>query len=203
MQLKTIALFKFSHVEEKFFITILARHNLIFFDHSQITREILDNLPNLKYIITRSARYEHIDLKACKQKGIQVLRVPAYGVNTVAEHTFALLLSLSRKVHNSYLRTRQGEFSLQNLKGFDLAGKTLGIIGLGNIGKRVAEIGRCFQMKVIAYDLFKDKKFAQQKNISYVTLRQLFRSADVLTLHCNYTKKNHHLINKKSLSLMK
>lgn len=173
------------------------------FIYSKIDKKILFKMKNLKVIITRSMGFDHIDLKECKKRKIKVLNVPHYGENTVAEHTFALILALSRKIPESYERTVRGNFSLDGLEGFDLKGKKIGIIGIGSIGKHVARISKGFEMKIIAFDVFKDKKIERKFGLKYVSLNKLLKEADIVTIHCPYTKKTHHLINKKNIKLMK
>lgn len=112
------------------------------FIYSKVNQVVLSQLPNLKMITTRSTGFDHIDLKVCKKRQIKVCNVPYYGENTVAEHTFALILALSRNVHKSYLRTIRNDFSIDGLIGFDLQGKTLGVIGAGNIGLHVIRIAK-------------------------------------------------------------
>lgn len=174
------------------------------FIYSQVDREILDLLPKLKLITTRSMGYDHIDLAACKEKGIAVCRVPDYGDHTVAEHTFGLILSLSRNIFRARERTEHGEFDYHGLQGFDLFGKTLGVIGGGKIGLNVARIAVSgFGMRVLVYDLFPKAEMAHQIGFQYAPLNELLKESDVLTLHCPYTPETHHLINQKTLSKVK
>lgn len=173
------------------------------FIYSKINGAVLDKFRKLKAILTRSTGFDHIDLKECHKKKISVFNVPYYGENTVAEHTFALILSLSRKIHKSYERTIRGNFSLDGLRGFDLKDKTIGIIGFGHIGKHVARIALGFEMKILAYDLKEDKKAEKKFKMNYVSLNELLKKSDVITLHCVYNKKTHHIINKKNISLIK
>jgi len=168
------------------------------FIYSKINKEVLDSLPKLKLISTRSTGFDHIDIKEAKKRGVIVSNVPFYGENTVAEHTFALILALSRKIYQSIERTKKGDFSLDGLKGFDLKGKTLGIIGLGHIGQHVARMAKGFEMKVIAFDVHKD-----QKSVKYVPLSYLLKNSDIISLHAPYNKKTHHLINKKNIKDIK
>lgn len=173
------------------------------FIYSTLTSHVLTHLPKLKIIATRSTGYDHIDIQACKKRKICVTNVPSYGENTVAEHTFALILTLSRNIHKSYLRTLRNDFTIEGLKGFDLMGKTLGVIGVGKIGKHVIRIASGFGMNVLAVDPHPDKAFAKELNFKYVTFNESLKKSDILTLHIPYTKENHHLINKKTLSIMK
>lgn len=173
------------------------------FIYSSLTRETIDALPSLKMIVTRSTGTDHIDVSYCKQKNIIVCNVPEYGTHTVAEHTFALLLSLSRKLVPSIERTRRGDFSLEGLRGFDLFGKTIGIIGVGNIGKSVIRIANGFGMDVIAYARHPDVELAHTLRFTYVDLDHLLATSDVVTLHVPYTKETHHMINKENLGRFK
>ena len=173
------------------------------FIYSQINDKVLEKMPRLKLITTRSTGFDHIDLKACAAHGILVCNVPTYGENTVAEQTFALILTLSRKIIDSVERTRKGSFDLEGLRGFDLKDKILGVVGTGNIGKHVIRIGQGFGMKIIAFDVFKDEKFAKEKNFPYVSMEELLNQADIVTLHVPYNEHTHHLIDNKKISLMK
>ncbi len=173
------------------------------FIYSKIDAVVLDKFPNLKAIVTRSTGFDHIDIGECEKRGIRVLNVPYYGENTVAEHTFAMILDLSRKIHKSHERTVRGDFSLDGLRGFDLKEKTIGIIGLGHIGRHVARIAHGFEMKIAAYDLSKDLSFAKKFGIKYLELDELLRNSDIVSIHCPYNKDTHHLINGKNIGLMK
>ncbi|MCD6086242.1 hydroxyacid dehydrogenase [bacterium] len=173
------------------------------FIYSKIDKKIINSLKSLKYITTRSTGFDHIDLKACKLRNILVSNVPTYGANTVAEHTFALILTLSRKIYPSLERTKKGNFSLKNLRGFDLKGKTLGVVGVGNIGRYVVKIARGFEMNVLAYDIKKDQKFAKKIGFKYVSLNSLFKNSDIITFHIPYNKSTHHLVNSKTLKQFK
>lgn len=174
------------------------------FINSELKKEIIDSLPNLKFVCTRSTGFDHIDVSYCATKGINVSNVPAYGSRTVAEFAFALLVNLSRKIFNATRQLKEtGDFSIFSLKGFDLQGKTLGVLGTGKIGKNVIKIAKGFDMKVIAFDSYPDMNFAQENNFEYKKLPDLLTQSDVLSLHVPYTKENHHLINKENISLMK
>ena len=131
------------------------------FVDSVVNKEVLDYFSKLAFIAARSTGYDHIDLEECKKRGIVVSNVPAYGANTVAEHAFALLLSLSKRIYDGYHQVREeGDFDPQRLRGFDLKGKTLGVIGTGRIGKHSIQIGKGFGMKIVATDPYPDKAFA-------------------------------------------
>lgn len=173
------------------------------FTDSKIQKELLDKLPALKMIAARSTGFDHIDLKECQQKNIIVSNVPSYGENTVAEHAFALILDLSRKIHQSIEQTKRGDFSLDGLRGFDLAGKTLGIVGMGHIGQHVARIANGFEVKVLGFDIFQDKKLAKQLGFTYASLEDLLKNADIITLHTPYNQHTHHLLNADNMPLIK
>ena len=163
------------------------------FIYSKVDRAILNKLKNLRLITTRSTGFDHIDLSECKKKKITVCNVPTYGENTVAEHTFALVLNLTRKIHKAWERTRRLDFSQEGLRGVDLRGKTLGVVGVGNIGKHVIRIAKGFEMDVIAFDVFKNKKLEKELGFKYVSFNYLLKNSDIITLHCPYNKKTHHL----------
>lgn len=173
------------------------------FIYSTLSADILAKMPNLKLIVTRSTGFDHIDLAYCKKKAITVTNIPNYGANTVAEHTFALLLALSRKIIPSIERTRRGNFELDGLRGFDLHQKTIGVIGVGNIGTEVIRIAKGFGMHVVAYTHHPSEDVARKLRITFLKLPELLRVSDVITLHVPYSKKTHHLINKKNIKHVK
>ena len=174
------------------------------FVNSEISKDIIDALPNLKFIATRSTGFDHIDIDYCGTKRIKVSNVPAYGSYTVAEFAFALLLNLSRKIYGAYHNLREGaDFNIFSLQGFDLKGKTIGVIGTGKIGKNVVRIAKGFSMNVLAFDPYPDMNFAKENNFEYKSLVEIVSQSDVITLHAPYTKENHHLINKENISLIK
>ena len=173
------------------------------FIYSKVTAERLARLPNLKLIATRSTGYDHIDLAECRRRGVTVCNVPAYGENTVAEHTFALILALSRKVHEAFVRVRAGDFSLDGLRGFDLKGKTIGVIGAGHIGLHVIRIARGFGMNVLAFDVRRDRFLAEVLGYEYVDLDVLLERSDIITLHAPYQAQTHHLIHRGNIDRIK
>lgn len=177
--------------------------HLVVFVYSQVTAEVLDKLPNLQSVFTMSTGYDHIDLNACKSRGITVHSVPFYGENTVAEHTFALILALSRKLIASVERTKNFDFNPAGLEGFDLNGKTLGIIGMGRIGTFVAKIAKGFSMQVLAYDAYPKENLAQEIGFEYVDFEQLLSNSDIVTLHTAYRPETHHIVNQETIRLMK
>jgi D-lactate dehydrogenase len=173
------------------------------FIRSDVTREVVDALPDLRLVVTRSTGYDHVDLDACGERGILVSNVPFYGENTVAEHTFGLILSLSRKIHKAYVRTVQGNFSLEGLRGFDLKGKTLGVIGAGSIGLHVIRIAKGFGMRVLAFDRKENHLMAEVLGFQYAPLDTLLAESDIITLHAPLTPTSHHLINRERLQKAK
>ena len=164
------------------------------FVHSKLTADVLAELPHLKMIATRSTGFDHINVPEAESRSIPVCNVPTYGENTVAEHTFALILSLSRNLHKAYLRTVAGNFSLDGLEGFDLKGKTLGVVGVGHIGEYVMRIAKGFGMKLLAYDPFEDASKADHFDFSYTTLEDLMKQSDIVTLHAPASQGSHYLI---------
>ncbi|MGH8597597.1 MAG: hydroxyacid dehydrogenase [Gammaproteobacteria bacterium] len=173
------------------------------FIYSKLTAERLGKLPKLKMIATRSTGFDHIDVAECGRRGVAVCNVPFYGENTVAEHTFALILALSRKVHEAFVRVRAGNFSLDGLRGFDLKDKTIGVIGAGHIGLHVIRIARGFGMKVLAFDVRRDNFLAEVLGFEYADLDALLGRSDIISLHAPYNKHTHHLINPGNIGKIK
>lgn len=173
------------------------------FIKSDLSKKVLDQLPKLKLITTMSTGYDHIDLNECKKRKIVVSNVPVYGENTVAEHTFALILGLSRKLVSCVERTKDGSFDLTGLRGFDVMGKTLGVVGGGNIGQHVVKMGKGFEMDVLVFDIQRDLKLANKMGFKYCSLEMLLKKSDIVTLHVPYNKHTHHLIDSKALAKMK
>lgn len=173
------------------------------FIYSKIDENMLSKLPKLKLIATRSTGFDHIDIETCKKRKITVCNVPSYGENTVAEHTFALMLALSRKMVDCVERTKRGSFDLTGLRGFDLKGKTLGVVGSGKIGQHVIRMAKGFDMNLLVYDAFPNPQLAKDMGFSYVSIGELLKNSDIITLHVPYNEKTHHLINKEAFSKMK
>ncbi|MFH0712677.1 MAG: NAD(P)-dependent oxidoreductase [Candidatus Jorgensenbacteria bacterium] len=174
------------------------------FGSSRVTDKVLGHFPNLKFLTTRSTGFDHIDLEACKKRNIPVAYVPGYGDNTVAEFAFGLILNLTRKIYAAVDRIKEtGSFQFEGLRGTDLKGKTLGVVGTGRIGKEAIKIAKGFGMKVVATDVYPDEKFAKEQGYEYIPLEKLLSSSDVITIHCPYTKETHHLINKDNVRLIK
>lgn len=156
----------------------------------------------VKVIALRCAGYNNVDLNAARNR-IKVVRVPAYSPYAVAEHTLALMLTLNRKTHRAYNRTREGNFALSGLMGFDMHGKTAGIIGTGKIAKILIKTLRSMGMEVLAYDLYPDMDFAAREGIKYVSLDELYSGSDIISLHCPLTKETEYIINDEAISKMK
>jgi D-lactate dehydrogenase len=173
------------------------------FIYSPIDKETLVKLPKLKMIATMSTGFDHIDLEACKARKIKVSNVPFYGENTVAEHTLALLLALSRKLLPSVERARTGNFSLDGLRGFDLKDKIIGLVGLGHIGSKFASIVSSLGMKILVHDLKPNKDLIKSLGVKYVSLDYLLANSDIISLHVPYNKATHHLINHDNIKLIK
>ncbi len=173
------------------------------FIYSALNRATLELLPNLKLIATRSTGYDHIDLGYCRERGILVANVPSYGENTVAEHTFALILALSRNIHKAFVHTLAKDIPFEKLRGFDLAGKTLGVIGAGRIGLHTIKIAKGFGMRVLTYDVRQEPLLAEVLNFRYVPLEELLRASDIISLHCPYSPRTHHLLNLDNIRLVK
>ncbi|MEK7172512.1 MAG: NAD(P)-dependent oxidoreductase [Patescibacteria group bacterium] len=190
-------------ISEKEMAVIKTADILAVFIYSIIDKIILEKLFRLKFIATMSTGYDHIDLNTCKEKGIKVSNVPFYGDNTVAEHTFALILAFSRKLPQSFAKTRFGDFTLNDLRGFDLKGKTIGIIGLGHIGEWTARIAFGFGMKILAFDPKKQPKLSAKFGVKYTTLDYLLGNSDIITLHAPYNEQTRHLINKNNIVKIK
>jgi len=157
----------------------------------------------VKLLALRCAGYNNVDLDAATAAGIKVVRVPAYSPYAVAEHTVALMLSLNRRIPRATWRTRDGNFSLHGLLGFDMHGKTAGIIGTGKIAKILIQILRGFGMNILAYDLYPDHNFAREHQVVYTSLDELYHSSDIISLHCPLTEQTKYLINDYSISKMK
>jgi D-lactate dehydrogenase len=184
---------------------LVAGHDAVCaFVNDQLGRNVLEALvaQGIKLVALRSAGFNHVDLQAAHDLGIAIARVPAYSPAAVAEHTVALILSLNRKTHKAYARVREGNFALEGLLGFDLFGRTIGIIGTGKIGLCFAKIMLGFGCQVIAFD---PNRSAEFENLGgrYVDMPELFAHADIISLHCPLTPATRHLINQEAISQMK
>jgi len=174
------------------------------FVNDTVNADVIDALLNLgiKVIALRCAGFNNVDMKHAKGK-IHVLRVPAYSPYAVAEHTMAMLLTSIRRIHKAYIRTRDFNFSLNGLTGFDLHGKTVGVIGTGRIGRVFIDICRGFGMKVLAYDKFPYEGLDNGDTVRYVTLSELFENSDIISLHCPLTEDTYHVIDEQAIEKCK
>ena len=219
-----IAIFEVEDWEREVFADLADQHDVIFreetlaaenagdvadaeilstFIYSDLGREVLQKLDRLKLIATRSTGFDHIALDHCNERGIRVANVPSYGENTVAEHVFALLGAISHKLVEAADRTRRGDFSQAGLQGFDLKGKTLGVIGTGHIGAHAARIARGYDMDVVAYDVKPDDQLAAKTGFRYVDMDELLAASDIITLHVPGSEETKHLISDDEFARMK
>ncbi len=175
------------------------------FVNDTVDAETIRGLSELgvRLIALRCAGFNNVDLQAAVRCGIPVVRVPAYSPHAVAEYAVAMILSLNRKIHRAYWRTRDGNFSLHGLLGFDLYGKTAGIVGTGKIARPLIHILKGFGMQVVAYDIYPDNRYALAEGIEYVTLDELYQRADIISLHCPLTDRNRHMIDDAAIGRMK
>jgi D-lactate dehydrogenase len=175
------------------------------FANDKGSREVLEILARggTRFLALRSAGFNHVDLKAAKDLGISVARVPEYSPYAVAEHAVALILTLNRKIHKAYNRVREGNFSLNGLVGFDLHGKTVGVIGTGRIGKAFIRIMRGFGCEVIAYDMKPDENFSNEVGCHYSSFEEVLKKSDIISLHLPLSPSSRHLMNAEAFKLMK
>ena len=175
------------------------------FVNDDASEKVLKKLSALgiSYLVLRSAGFNHVDIKAAHELGIRVARVPEYSPYAVAEHTVALMLALNRKLIKAHSRIRDGNFSLDGLTGFDMHGKTVGIIGFGKIGKVVASIIHGFGCRIIAYDPYPDREWEKKMDLSYADVDTICRESDIITLHAPLTDQTKYLVNKERISIMK
>lgn len=221
-----IVFFEASEVERAAFLNVFEGNEIVFIEDkldetnapkaeeadvisifvgSTVNKNVIDKIPGLKFIATRSTGFDHIDCEYAKTKGIKVSNVPGYGSHTVAEFAFGLILNFSRNILKScnYVKETSDFNYNHEMKGFELQGKTLGIIGTGRIGKNVIKIAKGFGMKINAYDLYPDTAFSKENDFEYKSFDEVIRDSDIITLHTPYTKENHHLINKEVILKMK
>lgn len=218
-----IAVFEAEDREREAFAKLSAKHNVVFipdplrpgmvqhtdadvittFIYSELDAAVIDQFPDLKLIATRSTGFEHIDAARCEAHGISVCNVPFYGSNTVAEHVFALLLSLSHRMPEAADRAQRGHFSPFGLQGFDLASKTFGVVGTGGIGRNVIRIAKGFDMNVIAFDVFAKDELAQEMGFTYTTLEELLATSDIVSLHVPSLPSTHHMLRRETIATMK
>ena len=174
------------------------------FVNSVVNKSVIDALPHCKLIVTRSTGFDHIDTTYARSRGITVCNVPAYGSRTVAEFTYALMLALSRKVFHAAEQIKlSNNWDISTFEGFNLQGKTLGIIGTGKIGQNVAHIAKGFDLKVIAYDAFPNEAASKELGFNYVALNELLAASDIITVHVPGNADTYHLINTSNLYQIK
>lgn len=171
------------------------------FVNDTIDKNVLDILKenNINIVLLRCAGFNNVDIEYAFKKEIHICRVPAYSPNAIAEHAFALILSLNRKIHRAYIRTRDFNFNINGLTGFNLAGKNIGVIGTGKIGQALIKIAKGFGMNVYGYDPYPNSSL----DITYTTLDEIYKVSDIITLHSPLTNETYHLINEESISKMK
>ena len=174
------------------------------FANDNINKETIDIMVEngIKLLAMRCAGFNNVSLKDIHIR-FKVVRVPAYSPHAIAEYTVGLILAVNRKIHKAYVRTREGNFSINGLMGFDLDGKTAGIIGTGKIGQILIKILKGFEMKVIAYDLYPNQKAADELGFEYVSLDELYAKSDIISLNCPLTKDTQYMINRRSMLKMK
>jgi len=174
------------------------------FVNDALTKEVIESLKDLKLklIVLRCAGFNNVDIESACNNNIIVLRVAEYSPTTVAEHAVALILTLNRKTHKAYNRVREGNFSIERLTGFELFGKTVGVIGTGRIGSVFATIMKGFGCKIVAFDSHPNNSL-KDTIVSYYPIDEVFKMSDIISLHCPLTPETNHLINKDSLRLMK
>lgn len=199
----TIKYFKF-HLTPDNVVLAQGYDAVVVFVNDTVDTEMIMKLKEygVKLIALRSAGFNNVDLKAALNN-IRVVRVPAYSPYAIAEHNVALMLTLNRKVHRAYFRTRDTNFALNGLMGFDMHGKTAGVIGTGKIGKVLVKILRGFGMEVLLNDSYPDEKFASETGSRYVSLEEVYRNSDIISLNCPLTKETEFMINSSSIALMK
>lgn len=173
------------------------------FIYSRITAAELEKLPALKLLITRSVGFDHIDLDACRERKIVVCHVPDYGSHVIAEHVFALLLSTMRHITEGEKRVEGGTFDYHGLKGMTLRGKTIGIVGTGRIGRRVAQAAHGFGMHIVAFDRCRTLELTDLLGVEYVSLEELLARSDIITLHLPAIPEAEHMINEQTIARMK
>ncbi len=175
------------------------------FVNAKVDKTVINKLDSygIKLIALRCAGFNNVDIASAAEKGIKVVRVPDYSPHAIAEHTLALMLSLNRRIHRAFLRTRDGNFSLLGFQGFDMYKKTVGVIGTGKIGKVATGLFQGLGMNILAYDLYPDNNWAEEKGVKYVSLDELYANSDIITLHCPLTKETEYLIRDESIAKMK
>ncbi|MBQ6963072.1 MAG: 2-hydroxyacid dehydrogenase [Paludibacteraceae bacterium] len=220
-----IAVFSTQKYDREFLSAVPTEHKFVFFEaqlnndtvnltqgfdgvcifvNDHADSEIITELKNngIKVIALRCAGFNNVDVKAAEKAGIRVVRVPAYSPEAVAEHAVALIMTLNRKTHKAYLRIKENNFSLERLTGFNIYGKTVGVVGTGKIGKAFCKIMLGFGAKVIAYDKFEDDE-AKKLGIKYVTFEEVLKNSDIISLHCPLTPETKYMIDWEAFANMK
>ena len=220
-----IAFFSTKAYDREFFDRYVSTHEIIYFEaplnkhtvnlaagcsavcvfvNDRLNAGVLESLKaiGIQLIALRCAGFNNVDLPTARELDIKVVRVPAYSPHAVAEHAVALIMTLNRKTHKAYNRVREGNFSLERLTGFDLFGKTVGVIGTGKIGQAFCDIMLGFGCKVLAFDLVAHQP-TQAKGVAYLPLVDIFSEADVISLHCPLNEQTRHLINSQTIDMMK
>jgi D-lactate dehydrogenase len=174
------------------------------FVKSQVDEAVLSAMPNLKAIATRSTGFDHIDRGVCQDRDIQIAYVPSYGANAVASHTIGLLLNIVHRISDGIGRTRKGEFTNTGLRGFDVTGKRIGVIGAsGDIGRHVVKMAKGLGMEVLGFDVAKDEDFADEAGFEYVAMDELLGQSDVVTVHVPQNEKTENMIDDEAFSKMR
>lgn len=173
------------------------------FIYNKFPRAVIERLPNLKLLCTRSVGFDHIDIDACKERSITVCNVPDYGSHVIAEHVFALLLSTLRHINEGDRRVQSGVFDYHGLRGMALKGKTIGILGTGKIGRKVAKIAYGYEMSIIAYDVCRTEELVKDLGVQYVSFEELLHQSDIITLHLPAMKEMDHILNAAVFAQMK
>lgn len=173
------------------------------FIYTDFSVDVIGRLPRLRLLVSRSVGYDHIDLEACAKRGIVVCNVPDYGSHVIAEHVFALLLSALRHIPEGDRQVEGGIFDYHGLRGMALRGKTIGIVGTGKIGRKVAQIAHGFGMTILASDTRQNAEIADLLGVKYIALDELFSRSDMITLHAPETAETRHMIGTRALGLMK
>jgi D-lactate dehydrogenase len=220
-----IAFFSTQPYDKEYFERYNSRHEIVFFEaqlneqtvnlardckavccfvNDQLNEPVLKILSEsgIEIIALRCAGFNNVDLAAAKKNKLIVVRVPAYSPHAVAEHALALIMTLNRKTHKAYNRVREGNFSLHRLTGFDIHGKTAGVIGTGKIGQCFARIMQGLGCKVLAFDLIVNKSL-EDAGVEYLPLMNVLQQSDIISLHCPLTEQTQHLVNKATLDMMK
>lgn len=219
-----IAFFRCLDVEREYFVNRLGlEYELQFFDDSiqknisklndvdvlcifacnEVSKELINQMPKLKLITTRSTGFDHIDCTFAKEKNITVCNVPAYGSNTVAEHTFGLILAISKHIVDLSNRTKRSSYQYLDKIGFDLEEKTIGVVGAGRIGRKVIQIAKGFGMHILVCNKTQDPQLAKELGFTYVDFDELLKLSDIITFHVPYFSDTHHMINTKNINKIK